>query len=74
MAGIACVSVKCNDIKCQGEIDFKKAVSIQTGCNSLSAGYPCKDCGLLHTFAGYNYFERNSDKVAYLEKNKIILK
>ncbi len=42
--------MNCTEEKCEGTIDLKKDVWLQTGCHTSSPAHPCTVCGRLHFY------------------------
>jgi hypothetical protein len=65
--------VICKMPDCGGEIDLKKYVTLQTGCNSYSSFYPCDKCGRIHSSDGDLIFNRPGAAVYRREDGSIDL-
>jgi len=66
--------MKCKEKSCKGEIDFEKSVPLQTGCISVSIGYPCKKCGRLHWKDGNAVNNRAGQKAFLSSEGNVIHK
>ena len=61
--------MKCNDVRCRGEIDFENHTYTKTR-SGLQRSFPCKKCGLLHSANGDNFFLEETDQVVYLKNGE----
>ncbi|MFC1594807.1 hypothetical protein ACFL3E_00045 [Patescibacteria group bacterium] len=66
--------MKCQNAKCDGQINDEVTIKLKTGFAEWTLASPCKKCGLFHFLSGHAALQKDTKKGAFLIKNKFAFK